>query len=83
MIQLLDLHLPHLLHILPLQSLQNLLGLLPEVRGELEAVDVALAVSHHNDGVVLVEGDVVEASLLLVNNSLESIGGVSLSQRKH
>ena len=46
-----------------LNGSEDLLGFLPEVGGELEAVDVAGGVTHHQDRLLGVEGDLVEAPL--------------------
>ena len=54
---------PDLPGVVVLNGSQDLFGLLSKVGGELEAVDVASGVAHHHDGLLGVEGDLVEAAL--------------------
>ncbi len=74
LLQLVDLKLAVLLEVLLLQGLHLLLAPLPEVRGQLQAVNVATAVSHYQERLLVVEGDVVENSLLLGHNRLKHTG---------
>ena len=54
---------PDLPRVVVLNGSQDLFGLLSKVGGELEAVDVAGGVTNHHDGLLGVEGDLVEAAL--------------------
>ena len=65
---------PDLPGVVVLNGAEDLLGLLPQVGGQLEAVDPAGGVAHHEDRLLGVEGDLVEAALargdhfLAINN---------------
>ena len=54
---------PDLPGVVVLNGAEDLLGLLPQVGGQLEAVDPAGGVAHHEDRLLGVEGDLVEAAL--------------------
>lgn len=76
LVQLLYLHLPCLLEVLVEEGVLHLLGLPPEVGRELEALDRPAAVADDDDGVLLVEADVVQPRLLLGHDGLDADGGV-------
>ena len=76
LLQLLDLHLARLLQILVQQRGLHLLALPPQVGRQLEAVHHAPAVPDDDDGVALVERDVVELGLLLGHDRLHADGVV-------
>ena len=70
-LQLPQLQLLEQLGVIADESCLGLLASLPQVGGQLESVDMASVVPHHQDWLLLVEGDMVKHALLLGDYGLE------------